>query len=168
MKQELIKKAQEEYSEFVDKVDGMPFSELDKFVRENSLTYGMYEPKDGQGVADINYKHLLVTVADSEGVCRTNLICEIYDDDGNLVEVCENPYRGPDDTEDFLCIICGERYKDEQGHWLTPHEFVCDDCYEKLPQWVLDAIEEVGWDYLPDNVVDYLNNELHLDFVYKR
>jgi hypothetical protein len=37
-----------------------------------------------------------------------------------------------------------------------------------LPQWVLDAIDEVEWEYLPDNVVDYLNNELHLDFVYKR
>ena len=73
-----------------------------------------------------------------------------------------------DNMEDFLCIICGERHKDEQGHWLTPHEFVCDECYEKLPQWVLDAIEEVGWEYLPDSVVDYLNNELHLDFVYKR
>ena len=69
--------------------------------------------------------------------------------------------------EDNLCIICGERHEDEQGRWLTSHEFVCDECYEKLPQWVLDAIEEVEWEYLPDNVVDYLNNELHLDFVYK-
>jgi hypothetical protein len=43
-----------------------------------------------------------------------------------------------------------------------------DECYKKLPQWVLDAIDEVEWEYLPDNVVDYLNKELHLDFVYKR
>jgi hypothetical protein len=91
-KQELIRKSQQEYSEFVNMVDGMPFNEIGNFVKENNLTYGMYEPKDGEGVVDINYKHLLVTVGDSEGVCSTNLVCEIYDDDGNLVEVCDNPY----------------------------------------------------------------------------
>ena len=91
-KQELIKKAQQEYSEFVNKVDGMPFSELDKFVQENNLTYGALQPNDGEGLADIDYKHLLVTVADNDGVCRTNLVCEIYNDEGVLVDVCDNPY----------------------------------------------------------------------------
>jgi len=91
-KQELIKKAQQEYSEFVNRVDGMPFNKLDEFVKENNLTYGMYEPKDDKDVVDINYKHLLVTVGNSDGVCSTNLVCEIYDDGGNLVEVCDNPY----------------------------------------------------------------------------
>ena len=68
--------------------------------------------------------------------------------------------------EDNLCMVCGKRHDDEHGHWITSHEFICDKCYDKLPQWVLDAIEEVEFEYLPDKVVDYLNNELHLDFVY--
>ena len=89
-KQELIKKAQQEYSEFVNRVDGMPFSEIENFVKENNLTYGMYEPKDGEDVVDSNYKHLLVTVSNIDGVCSTGLVCEIYDDDGNFVDVMAN------------------------------------------------------------------------------
>lgn len=89
-KQELINKARQEYSEFVKRVDGMPFNKLDEFVKENNLTYGMYGSKDDKDVVDINYKHLVVTVSNIDGACSTGLVCELYDDDDNLVDVMAN------------------------------------------------------------------------------
>ena len=78
--------AQEEYTEFCNIVEGMPYKDLDKWVKDNGLTYGTLKPEDNEGLVDINYKHLNVTVADDEGKCFVNFIVEIYNDDDEEID----------------------------------------------------------------------------------
>lgn len=84
-----LAKGQQDYKEFCNIFDGQKWSDVDNIVKTNNLYYGAEEPSDGNGLADINYKNILATIRDEDGIARVNLQCEIYDNDGNLIDVNE-------------------------------------------------------------------------------
>ena len=63
-----------------------------------------------------------------------------------------------------MCPLCGKMENVNNMVWLTSHEGVCPECREKLPKSVMDKIEEVEYNYLPDDVVDYFNTEYGCDY----
>lgn len=84
-----LAKGQQDYTEFCNMFDGQKWSDVDNIVRTNNLYYGAEKPSDGNGLADINYKNILATIRDEDGIARVNLQCEIYDNDGNFINVNE-------------------------------------------------------------------------------
>lgn len=65
----------------------------------------------------------------------------------------------------YGCAICGKRVDWDDVIWFNSSDGVCDECYSKIPQNILDDIEDAS-DYIPDNAVDWLNRTLEADFVY--
>ena len=64
------------------------------------------------------------------------------------------------------CAICGKETEESDARWLTSSENVCQECYDKLPKWCIAQIEDAEYNYVPNEVVDYINNEMGGDFVY--
>lgn len=80
-----LAKGQQDYTEFCNMFDGQKWSDVDNIVKTNNLSYGAEEPSNGNGLADINYKNILATVRNDDGIARVNIQYDIYDDDGIFI-----------------------------------------------------------------------------------
>lgn len=81
--QELLQKGQTEFSEFCRLVEGKPYDEIPNIVNDNKLDYGMFEYGDDdteEGLVDINYKSLCVTVFNMDGMIGVKASCEVWDE----------------------------------------------------------------------------------------
>lgn len=82
--------AQEDYTAFCDLFNGKPFDKetIQGIVDTNYMSYGALCPTNGgmeEGLIDINYKHILATIRNDDGICRVNDLIEIFDDNDNQV-----------------------------------------------------------------------------------
>ena len=84
-REDIMRQAQKDYTEFCDLFNGRPHNEIPSIVDEYGLDYGALEYGDDEtdGVVDINFKSICATVyKDEDELCRVNLQCEIYDENG--------------------------------------------------------------------------------------
>ena len=118
-------KGQQDYNEFCKLFDGKSWDDVDNIVKTNNLSYGAEKPIDGNGLADINYKNILATCRNENGVAKVLLPIEIYDDEGYVTITTMDDWKeharkvlsdASDDTskiEDFITFCWQNERPDE-------------------------------------------------------
>lgn len=64
------------------------------------------------------------------------------------------------------CGICGKEchYDTDNGTWIGT-EYICEHCHNQLPNEIKQSLEDVNYEYAPNNVVDYINHNMNGDWV---
>ena len=84
-REEFVTRGNAEHEEFRKFFEGKRWDDIEDIVNENDLSYGALSPWDNYGIVDINYKHILATIHKVGNEICVNDICEIYDDNDELV-----------------------------------------------------------------------------------
>ena len=78
----IIEKAKADYQEFCKLFNGVPFSDVDKLVKQYNLSYGAFNPNNNNDMRDINYKNICATTLNTDGKSVVNRGIELYDNNG--------------------------------------------------------------------------------------
>lgn len=75
-------KAEENYTEFCKKFNGVDFSAVVSIARDMHLSFGA---QVDEKMVDVNYKNILATCVNRNGKSVVSKCVEIYDDEGGFI-----------------------------------------------------------------------------------
>ena len=84
----LMQRGQTHFTELCGLVDGKPFTDIPKLVKEHNLSYGALTYVDGCDMVDVNYKSIGACLHYNVGHILVSGLAEVYDDDGKPIGSC--------------------------------------------------------------------------------